>query len=415
MIEKDFLQELKNLVGFKIRLYLQNSNVVEGVLLDVKSDFLILDNDGKPFLIFIDKINALTKSAKDFKPVTENKTNVNINHLMELLKELRYHWVTINILNKHTFSGLISKVTNDYVLLINQDELQYIHRSFLSNIYHQDLFTLEFQKKITNHQNEISYKKYNYGTEKTEALFRNNHESKTILSNQQELKNDSEILQDDFGDQQNYLESEEKLHFEEITHINEHHVSEEKYTPTSHLQNELQNEPLDVHLDKENIEQFPTNEKSEFQLNLHELHTLTPTHFEETLQIENQNTEEEKEWLSENLLEEEKENNIHHEQFIIPHKTTVEKKNQMEQSFELENNSYPEEVIRPMKKEDQKKFLVNQYFSVMKHAEKMHHQLSTHNESSALGLNQLLQKQYYALMKHAEKMYLSLKENANVQ
>lgn len=427
MLAKSFSEELKSLAGFKIKLYLQNSNDVEGILLDVKNDFLILDHDGKPFLILIDKILALTKNAKQIKP-SENKTEiVKMNHLTDLLKEFRYHWVTINFLTHRTFSGIISKVTDDYVLLINEDELQYIHQSFLSNIYHHDLLTLEIQEKKTDQQKELFLEENH--PEKSAPSTQNNNEI-DVLS----FKSDEEIHQDLYGEQQNinmvhHTESNEEPSFlnETINEEAELYLEEEINTPTSDvfpfLPEKISDEPPLMNPSTDQTEIRNIKHTSVSPTNLDESHSFD---IDKQL-MEDINGKEMDGSITEPLVDE-KENDDFLEYKRYPQemdKTSFEKKNESEEHSELDHGDHLESVkTKPINQAEQKRFLVKQYFSVMKHAEKMHKQLDTKHQpshqsgltpQSAQELNQLLQKQYYSLMKHAEKMYHSLKDPSLVR
>ena len=56
-------------------------------------------------------------------------------HLTDLFDALKYNWVTINQFCNQTFNGLLSNISDDHIMLINDTEILIIHKSFISNIY----------------------------------------------------------------------------------------------------------------------------------------------------------------------------------------------------------------------------------------------------------------------------------------
>ncbi|PKG24650.1 DUF2642 domain-containing protein [Niallia nealsonii] len=125
---------LDKLKGFKIGIFLNTDRFVEGLLLDVKDDHIILEMDNKIFYFPLNQIHAITKKSKDNNRQALDTPYPNKNHLIEVLNDFRYNWVTINGLGNPTFTGLLSKITEEYIMLLNNDEQIYIQKSFISNI-----------------------------------------------------------------------------------------------------------------------------------------------------------------------------------------------------------------------------------------------------------------------------------------
>lgn len=119
----------------KIGLFLDDNRFIEGVLLDVKQDHLIVEVDQNIFYFALEHIHALSKNAKDFRISSTIVPHLDRNNLAELLCELKYNWVTINSLSNQAFFGVLSNISEDHIILINNHEQLYIQKSFISNIY----------------------------------------------------------------------------------------------------------------------------------------------------------------------------------------------------------------------------------------------------------------------------------------
>ena len=57
------------------------------------------------------------------------------DHLADVLTALQYTWVSINSLGKQAFFGILSKISEDHIILIDKMEQLYIRKSYISNIY----------------------------------------------------------------------------------------------------------------------------------------------------------------------------------------------------------------------------------------------------------------------------------------
>ena len=91
----------------KIGLFLSDNQFIEGVLLDVKQDHIVVDVNQNIFYFALQHIQALSKNAKDFRVSSEIVHYVDKNYLIDVLKALRYNWVSINSLSDQcTFRGV---------------------------------------------------------------------------------------------------------------------------------------------------------------------------------------------------------------------------------------------------------------------------------------------------------------------
>ena len=121
--------------GSKINILLKNEQFIEVILLDVKLDHIIVNMDDRIFYIAISHIQTLSKNAKDPHITKQLVPYLDRKHLTDLFDALKYNWVTINGLGNQTFNGLLSNISDDHIMLINDTEIRIIHKSFISNIY----------------------------------------------------------------------------------------------------------------------------------------------------------------------------------------------------------------------------------------------------------------------------------------
>ncbi|MFJ9463645.1 hypothetical protein [Viridibacillus arvi] len=135
MKEKSFGQSIGGLKGAKIGFYLNCNQFVKGTLLEVKQDHLVVDVNDIVHYFSLHQIHALSKNATDIRISSQILPYLDRDHLTDVLKDLKYSWVTINSLSNQLFVGLLSKITDDHIILIRNGEQLYIQNSFISNIY----------------------------------------------------------------------------------------------------------------------------------------------------------------------------------------------------------------------------------------------------------------------------------------
>ncbi|MEY8734456.1 DUF2642 domain-containing protein [Peribacillus frigoritolerans] len=132
-MKKHYFQEtLDSLIGFKISIISDDKTVHDGLVLDVKSDFIVIQmNPDKQCYFNLNQVYALSKNTKEFHAQILDHEPTQKQSFTELINELKGHWVTINRENNLSLDGFLSTVTNDYIVLLNKDKQLYIQ---LSNI-----------------------------------------------------------------------------------------------------------------------------------------------------------------------------------------------------------------------------------------------------------------------------------------
>ena len=152
----------------KVGLFLSDNQFVEGVLLDVKQDHLVVDVNQNVFYFALQHIQSLSKNAKDFPVSSEIVPYLDRNYLVDVLKALRYNWVTINSLSNKIHFGVLSRIYEDHIILINNEELLYIQKSYISNIY-KGIYEINEQLQISqkNYQDSDTHKMMKHKNSRT--------------------------------------------------------------------------------------------------------------------------------------------------------------------------------------------------------------------------------------------------------
>ena len=96
MREQKFEKALGDLKDTKIGLFLSDHQFIEGILLAIKEDHLVIDVNENVFYIARQHIKALSKNAKDFHVSSQIVPYLDKQYLTDLLNVFRYNWVTIN-------------------------------------------------------------------------------------------------------------------------------------------------------------------------------------------------------------------------------------------------------------------------------------------------------------------------------
>ncbi|MED3832045.1 DUF2642 domain-containing protein [Peribacillus frigoritolerans] len=132
MKKQNFQEALHSLIGFNVSIISDDKTVHDGVVLDVKSDFIVIQmNPDKPCYFNLNQVYALSKSTKEFQVQILDQEPTQKQSFTELINELKGNWVTVKRDNNLTFDGFLSTVTNNYIVLINKDKQLYVQ---LSNI-----------------------------------------------------------------------------------------------------------------------------------------------------------------------------------------------------------------------------------------------------------------------------------------
>ncbi|PAK35128.1 DUF2642 domain-containing protein, partial [Peribacillus simplex] len=180
MKKQNFQEALNSLIGFNVSIISDDKTVHDGVVLDVKSDFIVIQmNPDKPCYFNLNQVYALSKNTKEFQAQMIDHEPTQKQSFTELINELKGHWVTVNIENNLSLDGFLSTVTNDYIVLLIKDKQLYVQ---LSNI-------LYIFKGVDNKESSENKQQEN----KDEKTENKQSESDQVKESDSVLKEDTEI------------------------------------------------------------------------------------------------------------------------------------------------------------------------------------------------------------------------------
>ena len=161
MREHKFENVLGDLENTKIGLFLSDHQFVEGVLLAVKQDHIVIDVNQNVHYIARQHIQALSRNAKDFHVASKTIPYLDQQHLKDVLSVMKYYLVTINGSGKQDYYGVLSQIAEDHIVLINHAELLYIPKSCIANIHSE---ISDSQVRLINHKEQLKSQKVHSAT-----------------------------------------------------------------------------------------------------------------------------------------------------------------------------------------------------------------------------------------------------------
>src|SRR5690554_6050724 len=103
------VESLKEILGFHIGIYTNDGEHIEGILTEIKGDYLIIKDDkDNTFFFNIDKIQAFSKNTRKFKVDESDSKPFYESSLMEVIDNYQYSWVTVHCQHKLNFSGILT-------------------------------------------------------------------------------------------------------------------------------------------------------------------------------------------------------------------------------------------------------------------------------------------------------------------
>ena len=135
MQSKKIEESLSALKRNKVGLFLKGDQFIEGILLNVKNDYLICEITNNVYYISLHHILAFSKNAKDNFISSEAVPYLNSNYFTNTLIGMKYNWVKINSFSNQQLIGVLSKIYKDYIVLVNDENLIYVPHSSISSVF----------------------------------------------------------------------------------------------------------------------------------------------------------------------------------------------------------------------------------------------------------------------------------------
>lgn len=411
-----FSDTLKSLVGYSIGIFSSDGTLVKGSLIDVKKDYLILQNKkGESFYYHLNQIKSISKNTKDLKTKSVNDDYLQAEKLYGILEHCKHRWVTINCHNDQLVTGYLSGVFEDHIILISSEEKIIMQTSHISNIFpgfyeHSDPAATDNSNKEETPSRSQTEKTSNVQQDVNEEKPQEDHRADSKTNSNSSIPNENKVQS------QLREEKEEAAIFETPSSSEQDEPIIEK--STDHQMDFLSTSGLGEDVQETKNKEISTEEN----------HTYTVSYSLEKPQEDNEPVREEKaESINYNLFDK----NLRSR--LSTNGGTLSTFHEHEESKEvsIKNNQTPSNSPATpsnsgnycfRKKRSNKKLRIN------KRVMKRFHMKEKQTDKQTLGptaeehrvyikpiltpeeRERILESQYYSLMKQAEKNYINLKK-----
>lgn len=129
--------QIENWVYQSVKVNLGGPESYTGVLLEVGGDYLILQgNTGEVIYYQRQHVKGVMKKKKEIElsPYFIEQYYVDGAMFQEILGSLKYKWVKINRGGLESVEGVLSEVNEEYITVINRDEIIYVINFYIKNV-----------------------------------------------------------------------------------------------------------------------------------------------------------------------------------------------------------------------------------------------------------------------------------------
>ena len=153
----NFNDSLKGLTGYQINIILNDGTKLTGQLAEVSTDYMTVYSSENETLYYpISQIQAVTKNSKlvEALPITDD--HLKGEKMSDVLSQSLLSWVTINGSGKATYSGILSAVEEDHLVLTQGKDRVYLKHASVLNIYDGTKKTTSDNQENTSSGNSSS-------------------------------------------------------------------------------------------------------------------------------------------------------------------------------------------------------------------------------------------------------------------
>ncbi|WP_410984375.1 spore coat protein [Bacillus cereus] len=129
--------QIESWIYQSVKVNLGGPESCTGVLLEVGGDYLILQgNTGEVIYYQRRHVKGVMKKKKEIglSPYFIEQYYVDGATFQEILGSLKYKWIKINRGGLESVEGVLSEVNEEYVTLINRDEVIYVINVHIKNV-----------------------------------------------------------------------------------------------------------------------------------------------------------------------------------------------------------------------------------------------------------------------------------------
>lgn len=132
----NFNDSLKALTGHQINILLNDGTKVSGQLAEVSTEIVtVYSSENETSYYPISQIQSVTKSSKYVKALPVSGDHLKGEKISDVLAQSLLNWVTINGTGKASYSGILSAVEDDHLVLTQGKDRVYLKHSSVLNVY----------------------------------------------------------------------------------------------------------------------------------------------------------------------------------------------------------------------------------------------------------------------------------------
>ncbi|MGG4166059.1 hypothetical protein ABEW00_01030 [Rossellomorea vietnamensis] len=183
----NFNDSLKGLTGYQINIILNDGTKLSGLLAEVSTDYLTVYSSENETLYYpITQIQAVTKNSKDVEMLPITDDHLKGEKMSDVLSQSLLSWVTINGSGKASYSGILSAVEEDHLVLTQGKDRVYLKHASVLNIYDGTKKTTSDNQDSSSSKDDSSQKQDSSKNQES-----SNKSDSSQKSSQQSSKNQS--------------------------------------------------------------------------------------------------------------------------------------------------------------------------------------------------------------------------------
>ncbi|QHE63423.1 hypothetical protein FHE72_22325 [Rossellomorea vietnamensis] len=188
----NFNDSLKGLTGYQINIVLNDGTKLSGQLAEVSTDYLTVYSSENETLYYpISQIQAVTKNSKDVEALPVTDDHLKGEKMSDVLSQSLLSWVTINGSGKASYSGILSAVEEDHIVLTQGKDRVYLKHASVLNIYDGTKKTASENQEKSSSSSSSSKDNSSQKQDSSKDQESSNKSSSNQKSSQQSSKNQS--------------------------------------------------------------------------------------------------------------------------------------------------------------------------------------------------------------------------------
>ncbi|PFA68199.1 hypothetical protein CN378_08845 [Bacillus sp. AFS015802] len=186
----NFNDSLKGLTGHQIDMILNDGTKLSGQLAEVSTDYLTVYSSENETLYYpISQIQSVIKNSKYVEALPISDNYLKGEKISDVLSQSLLSWVVINGSGKVSYSGVLSAVEEDHIVLTQGKDRVYLKHSSVLNVYDGSKKTTSNDSASSSNQssnNGSASEKQESSTSKSSAQQKNQASKKSGKNKKQQ-------------------------------------------------------------------------------------------------------------------------------------------------------------------------------------------------------------------------------------